>query len=297
MRRRRCAYLTIDDMSDFVTDADLSFAPMAELGWDVEMVSWRRHGANWDDFDAVYICTPWDYPEDPDAFMEALATIDRSRALLVNSLELVRWSLEKTYLRELESRGADIVPTSWHEKLDEKAIDDWFHQHAAKKLIIKPVVGANAADTWVLERPVPDSLVSQLRRAFSSRAFMVQPFIENIQTEGEYSLFFFSGCYSHAIRKTPKVGDFRVQEEHGADILSVSPPPELVDTATRVVALVNPEPVYVRADFVRGEDRRFLLMELELIEPALYFRTETGSAVRFAAAFDAYVRSVQTNTA
>ena len=111
-----------------------------------------------------------------------------------------------------------------------------------------------------------------------------------MQSEGEYSLFFFGGDYSHAILKKPRAGDFRTQEEHGADILSIEAPAALVETARQVLGVVNPQPVYVRADFVRGDDGRFLLMELELIEPSLYLRTDAGAPMRFARAFDAYAR-------
>ncbi len=83
-------------------------------------------------------------------------------------------------------------------------------------------------------------------------AFFVQPFIEAIQSEGEYSLFFFNGEYSHAILKTPKAGDFRVQEEHGADIEAVQPPEALLDTARELFASIEPLPTYGRGDWVRG---------------------------------------------
>ena len=132
--------------------------------------------------------------------------------------------------------------------------------------------------------------IENLVQVFSGRSYFVQPYIEQIQHEGEYSLFFFAGEYSHAIVKRPKAGDFRVQEEHGAEIASVEPEAELVDVARELIALVDPQPVYVRADFVRGDDGQYLLMELELIEPALYFRTSAGAADRFAAAFDKSVR-------
>ncbi len=110
--------------------------------------------------------------------------------------------------------------------------------------------------------------------------------MEKIVSEGEYSTFFFNGEYSHAILKKPAVNDFRTQEEHGAEILSVFAPQALIDTAHDVVALVEPRPVYVRADFVRNERDEFLVMELELIEPSLYLRTDPGSAARFARAIN-----------
>lgn len=280
---RRCAYLTMDDISGFVSDAELSYAPMAELGWDVEMVPWRS-GVDWNDYELVYICTPWDYQNDVAGFLAVLATIEGSSARLVNGLDLVRWNLEKTYLRELERRGADIVPSRFFDRFDARSVEACFDAYATGTIVVKPVVGANSDNIFVLERPLPAGVVDELGRVFANRPFFVQPFIDSVRSEGEYSLFFFGGEYSHAILKKPKPGDFRTQEEHGADILSVDAPAALVETARRVLGVVNPRPVYVRADFVRDEAERFLLMELELIEPALYFRTDPGAARRFARA-------------
>jgi glutathione synthase/RimK-type ligase-like ATP-grasp enzyme len=280
---RRCAYLTMDDIGNFVIDSDLSFAPMADLGWEVEMVPWRR-AVDWDDYDVVYICTPWDYQNDVAAFLDVLEAIERSSAKLVNSLELVRWTLEKTYLGELEMRGADIVPSLFFDRFDADRVAECFAAHDAGKLVLKPVVGANADHIFVVTDPLSDEVVDELRRTYERRPFFVQPFMNSVQSEGEYSLFFFAGDYSHAILKKPRAGDFRTQEEHGADILSIEAPAALVETARHVLGVVNPQPVYVRADFVRDRGERFLLMELELIEPSLYFRTDPGSAGRFARA-------------
>lgn len=291
MRQRRCAYLTMHDPGDFVTDFDLSIAPMTELGWQVVLVNWRDRSVAWDDFHAVYICTPWDYQEDPALFLDVLDTIDKSTALLVNDLALVRWTLEKSYLKDLEERGADIVPSTWHRDFDAEDADAFFSSHNADKLILKPLIGANAADTFVLTNPISDALCRELTDTFRDRSYFVQPFVANIQSEGEFSLFFLGGAYSHAIQKTPKVGDFRVQEEHGAEIKAVTAPDRLIDTATCIMEMVEPEPVYARIDFVRDDDDRYLLMELELIEPSLYLRTDPNAATRFAAAFDTHVRS------
>lgn len=280
---RRCAYLTMDDIGNFVIDSDLSFAPMADLGWEVEMVPWRR-AVDWDDYDVVYICTPWDYQGDVAAFLDVLEAIERSSAQLVNSLELVRWNLEKTYLGELEMRGTDIVPSLFFDRFDADRVAECFAAHDAGKLVLKPVVGANADHIFVVTDPLSDEVVDELRQTYERRPFFVQPFMNSVQSEGEYSLFFFAGDYSHAILKKPRAGDFRTQEEHGADILSVEAPAALVETARHVLGVVNPQPVYVRADFVRDSGERFLLMELELIEPSLYFRTDPGSAGRFARA-------------
>ena len=287
---RRCAYLTMRDPGDFVTDYDISFDAMAALGWQVEAVTWDDPAQRWDDFDAVYICTPWDYPAKQQQFIDVLTAIDRSSAILVNDLSLVHWTLEKTYLRDLAERGAAIVPSLWHAAFDVGQVARWFESLGAGKVVVKPQVGANAQDTFVLERPVPDATLAALARIFANKPFFVQPFMQRVQTDGEYSLFFFGNEYSHAIRKVPAAGDFRTQEEHGAEILSITATAGMIDAAERILALVHPAPAYVRADFVADDADNYLLMELELIEPSLYLRTDPGAAARFAAAFDEHVR-------
>ena len=282
---KRVAYLVMADAGDFVTDYHLSIEPMAALGWQVETVAWRS-APDWNAFDAVYICTPWDYPEHLAEFLDVLGAIDASSAFLINDHSLVLWTLEKTYLRDIEKQGGRIVPSTWFDDFHEADLPRFFAEHSSDKVVIKPTVGANAQDTFVLTEPVPATLLETLRSTFASRAFFVQPFIENIQSEGEFSLFFFDGDYSHAILKTPEEGDFRVQEEHGAEIKPVQPPEVLRATATELFAAIEPLPVYGRGDWVRGPDDDYLLMELELIEPSLYLRTDSGAPARFAAAFD-----------
>ncbi len=282
---KKIAYLTMADAGDFVTDYHLSIEPMAALGWRVETVNWRSR-LDWDRYHAVYICTPWDYPDHQAQFLDVLKTIDASDALLINDLELVHWTLQKTYLRDVERRGSEIVPSTWYDGFASVDTAGFFSEHQTNRVVIKPTVGANAKDTFVLTDPVDDDHLQMLRQTYADRAFLIQPFIETIQVEGEYSLFFFNGQYSHAIRKTPKSGDFRVQEEHGAEIKSVRPSDSLLDTASSLFATIEPRPTYGRGDWVRDATGRYLLMELELIEPSLYLRTDSGAATRFARALD-----------
>lgn len=275
----------MQDPGDYVTDYHLSIEPMQKLGWEVACMPWRS-APDWNEFDAVYICTPWDYPEYVSEFMGVLQAIDASSAVLFNDLSIARWSLEKSYLRDVEARGDDIVPSSWYDSFSASDVPGYFAEHKADRVVIKPIIGANAKDTFVLDNPVGAEKLRILQRTFSGKRFFVQPFIENIQTEGEFSLFFFNGEYSHAIQKIPKAGDFRVQEEHGANIVAVTPSTDLLKTAHTVFSHIEPLPVYGRGDWVRGPDGRFLLMELELIEPSLYLRTDSRAAARFAAAFN-----------
>lgn len=285
-RMKRCAYLVMDDPGDFVTDYDLSFDAMADLGWQVDCISWRNPSHDWSQYDAVYICTPWDYPDDAALFMRVLEAIEVSRAHLINPISLVRWSLAKTYLRDLAERGGAVVPSLWFDEFEAGSVAGWFDELGSNRIIIKPAVGTNSQHQVILRQPVGREQLAELARVYRDRPFFVQPFIRNVQSEGEYSLFFFSGEYSHAILKTPEQGDFRSQEEHGAEIRSVTATPRQIAAAEDLLALVEPQPTYVRVDLVRDDEDNFLLMELELIEPSLYLRTDPGAAGRFARAFD-----------
>lgn len=288
---KRCAFLTMDNTEGWSIDADLAIEPLNELGWQIDSVPWRTATIDWSVYDAVYVGTPWDYPEDPPLFLAVLKQIQQAGALLINPFVLVRWNLNKSYLRDLEARGAAIVPTIWLDGLESRKLAGLFDRCASERIILKPTISTNATDTFLLTRDVPNELRERLLETFSDRPCMVQPFIAAIQTEGEFSLFYFGGQFSHAIQKRPKPRDFRVQEEHGASITAISPDSDLLATGDSVMSLVEPVPMYARGDFVRDASGSFLLMELELIEPSMYLRMHSAAPKRFAKAFDHYARS------
>jgi hypothetical protein len=110
--------------------------------------------------------------------------------------------------------------------------------------------------------------------------------MENIIHEGEYSLFYFNGAYSHAILKTPESNDFRVQEEHGGQLETVKPESQLKQAGKKTMQHLPEMPLYARIDFVRSDQNQLQLMEIELIEPSLYFNMDPKASERFAKAFE-----------
>ncbi|HSR69127.1 MAG TPA: hypothetical protein VLU25_14420 [Acidobacteriota bacterium] len=279
---KRCAFLTLSDAADFVIDDQLAYRPLRELGWQVEAVPWRDSRA-WDSFHAVVIRSPWDYQNDPEAFLAVLERIENSRAQLFNSLDLVRWNLSKTYLRDLEARGVPIIPTCWLNRVEPGRIGDLFETVGNEQIVIKPVIGANADGAYRLDRGALRRMGSEVESYYSQRPLMAQPFVRSVLEEGEYSLFYFNGQYSHAILKTPKDQDFRVQEEHGADIRSVLPEESILNAGRSTIEALPEPPLYARADYVRANHGSgFWLVELELIEPSLYLRMSPSAPARFA---------------
>lgn len=274
----RCAFLTLQDPTGYVIDDELAREPLRALGWELDSVPWRREGVRWEDYAMVVIRSTWDWMHAPEAFLAVLQGIVDRGVRLENPLEVVRWNLRKTYLRELAARGVATVPTLFRDRLEPGTLGALLEELGTQKAVLKPVVGANAS--WAVrigERPTEE--VEQL---YAARALMAQPFVRGVVEEGEYSLFYFGGAFSHAIRKRPRPGDFRVQEEHGGSVEAVSPTADLRAAADTVMAALDEQPAYARVDLVRGDAGAWWLMELELMEPSLYLRMDPGAPQRFA---------------
>lgn len=283
--RKQCAILSMSSLEDFESYDNLLVEPLGKLGWSTQTTDWRDESIDWNQFDAVLIRSTWDYQQDPQHFLRVLQRIDKSSAILQNCLQLVEWNIKKTYLKSLQNKGFSIVPTIWGETLQHNDFASCFERLNSTEIIIKPVVSANADNTYRLTLEQARQNSDELCLIFADVDFMVQPFMTSIIDEGEYSLFFFGGQYSHAILKKPATGDFRVQEEHGGSLTSVAPEKALLDMAIKLNSDLTPAPLYSRLDFVRSESG-FAIMEVELIEPSLYFNMDVNSADRFARAFD-----------
>ena len=284
---RRCAFLTLAKKGNFVIDDERAYGPLAELGWQVDAVPWNREGVNWNDFELVVIRSTWDYQSDPDLFLQVLADIEASNARLANPREVVLWNLRKTYLRDLAERGVATVPTAWRDRLRPGELAVLCEQLASNELVIKPQVGANADGVFRYTNTAAQEGDQQeeLEVYYADTPLMAQPFVSSIQAEGEYSLFYFNGEYSHAVLKTPKANDFRSQEEHGARIKPVEIDSDLLAAGKQALKAVGTTLLYARVDLVRGSEASdYRLMELELIEPSLYLRMHSLAPSRFAQA-------------
>ncbi len=281
----RCAFLTLDDSTGFFIDDELAYPPLAAFGWRVEAVSWRSPSGDWRAYDAVVIRSTWDYIADPDSFLGVLAEIEDSGTPLFNALDLVRWNIRKTYLRELAGRGVPVVPTIWRERLAPNELPALLEEVGTDEVVIKPVVGLNAEGVFRVNAHGAEEPSVELSAYYTERQLMVQPFLSHVSAEGEFSLCYFDGKLSHAILKTPKAHDFRVQEEHGGVIRAVEAEAGLREAGNIVLRALDSVPLYARADFVRANDGgAFWLMELELIEPSLYLRMDDLAPERFAQA-------------
>lgn len=280
-------FLSTDNLDDFFVYDELLIPHFEDIGWSVETISWHEQNVNWDQYDYVIVRSTWDYQQHPDTFLNTLEIINKSSAILLNPLALIRWNIEKQYLKDLAGAGIPIVDTRWGERFATQDIHNAFARFNTKEVVIKPTLSANADDTFRVSSSNMAEIMPSLLTTFAARRYMIQPFLSSVVEEGEYSLFYFGGCYSHAILKVPQQGDFRVQEEHGGQLLAVEANIAQQEIAQRALEAMPAQALYARVDLVRQENE-WAIMELELIEPSLYFNLDTSSPARFVKALSTF---------
>ena len=279
---KKCAFLTIKDLSGFESYDHLLIEPMKENGWDVSFIPWDKLNQNWNNFDLVIVRSTWNYQNHLDEFLNVLRMIDQSKALLLNPLPLIEWNVNKTYLKDLKKNGIPIIPSLFFEDFDIDKVMGSFNTFDSEKVIIKPTVGANADKIMIIKNSDTMDKLKKTKDTYKNRAFILQPFINSIKKDGEMSLIFFNKGFSHGLSKVPKKGDFRVQEEHGGTLkLLKNLDEQKINLCKEILSLLPYDFFYSRIDLVVDEGNP-LLMEIEVIEPSLYFNLEPKSANLFA---------------
>ncbi|MBF7073617.1 hypothetical protein ISG33_09445 [Glaciecola sp. MH2013] len=282
---RKLAILSTNNLEDFFVYDRMLTEPLAELGWEAIEVSWHEKNHQWNQYEAVIVRSTWDYQAHCDDFLNCLNNIDKSSAILLNPLKLIEWNISKRYLQDLEGKGVPIVPTVWIENtLELEHFFAAFGKFSAQELVIKPYISANADFTYRVKKDEVEQRFEAISSDFDKRYAMIQPFIQSVVEEGEYSLFYFDSQYSHAICKQPAQGDFRVQEEHGGELSAIEPSDEMFSLGNKTIAALPHESLYARVDMIRV-DGRLVIIEVELIEPSLYFNMDNHSAAFFAKVF------------
>jgi glutathione synthase/RimK-type ligase-like ATP-grasp enzyme len=227
-------------------------------------------------YDLVLPLVAWGYHKDFGRWMAVLDRLEAQGARVRNPIPLLRWNSDKKYLAELYERGVPVVPTEVAKALDEDSLAAIRSHFDCSELVVKPPVSASAYLTFRIGAgdPIPEPVRGQ--------RMMVQPWLESITTTGEWSLLFFDGKLSHALSKVPVAGDFRVQPEHGGIIESCDPPAGAEEVALAALAAAPAPAIYARVDLIMGNCGTLQVIELELIEPALWLDQAPEAASRFA---------------
>lgn len=286
------ALATCSEFPDLSPDDRLLLTALHQRGTAAAPAVWSDATLEWESFDGVVIRSCWDYHLRVAEFLAWLDRLERSAVPVLNPAALVRWNSAKTYLRDLGSRGVATIPTRWVERGEGTTLRSVLAEEGWEHAVVKPAVSASAHGTWRTSaaRTLEDE--ARFRASVNTGSTLVQRFEETVLTDGEWSMIFLDGEYSHAVRKRPRDGDFRVQSEHGGSFLVERPPAHAIRAGA--VALAAAEDFGGASAYARVDgcivDGAYVLMELELIEPLLYLETRGDAAAALA---DAVLRRMR----
>jgi glutathione synthase/RimK-type ligase-like ATP-grasp enzyme len=277
------AFVTHAGLPGLSADDRLAVEELHRRGARVEPAIWDDPGVRWSAYDRVVIRSSWDYHLRPDAFLGWLDRLEAEEIPLWNPAPVVRGNVDKGYLADLAAAGLPVVPTVRLERGEAVDLAALLDRQGWTEVVVKPSVSASAFRTLRAGREEAGAAQAKLEELLASSGALVQPFLPEIQTGGEWSLIFLGGKFSHAVLKKPKEGDFRVQQELGGSADPAVPPPDLVEQARRVTERIPGPWLYARVDGLEIGGT-FTLMELELTEPSLFLAADEQAPARFAEA-------------
>ena len=277
----KVAFATCRKLPEMTDDDRLVADTLRRKNITVSSAVWDAPETPWSQFDAVVIRSTWDYHLAPERYAKWVSSFSHSAARLWNPPEAVLGNLHKSYLSILAKQGIEVVPTVFLSASEGPPLREVLKNRGWNDAVVKPAVSASAYGTWRTSLATAGSDQHQFAEQLRCGDLLVQPYLPEIATQGEWSLVFFGGRYSHAALKRPADGDFRVQRDFGGQWIAATPPAQLIAEAQSVLEADNHDLLYARVDGIEREGR-FVLMELEINEPYLFVGLSEGAADRFA---------------
>lgn len=277
------AFVTCHGVPALTADDRLAVAALADLGVRAAAVRWDDETDEWQRYRAIVIRSTWDYHHHPDRFRAWIDRLESIGAPLWNPPDVLRWNTDKRYLLTLGAGDLRPPPTLVIERGSTTSLSAILGDRGWDEIVVKPVISADGFSTERASRRTAAADQPLVDAMLARGDVMIQPLVPDISTRGELSLMFFDTVFSHAVRKRPRGGEFRVQERLGGTISATAVAPALVAQASALLASSAPAALYARVDIVDAPERP-VLMELELVEPSLFLAHDPESAMRFARA-------------
>ena len=281
--KNRIAVVTSVDLPDLFGGEKLLIAALEQQQLAPQIVIWDDPLVDWKQFDLILIRCTWDYHEKLDTFRAWLSMLSTLDVIIVNQVSTMQWNLDKNYLFELQGKDCQVIPSISLQPEDARSLESLIDLMRVDEIVVKPTQSAGAWRTLRVNRgnaAAYEAVFGEWRR---EQTFLLQAFMPEIISQGEWSLIFFDGEYSHSLLKRAKDGDFRVQSDHGGTVLPQQASRDMQDQAQAILRSLTEIPLYARVDGVM-RDGQFMLMELELIEPELFLEVDPLAAQRFASA-------------
>jgi glutathione synthase/RimK-type ligase-like ATP-grasp enzyme len=264
---------------------------LEQKGLTVARTNWDNPGYDWSKTKLAVFRTTWDYFDRYAEFSEWLDRVNK-QTQLINSLSLIRWNIDKHYLRDLEQQGIRIPPTAFIEPGDQRTLAEIITTTGWRDCILKPAISGAARHTYRLNQKNISEHEEIFRQLIAHESMLLQEFQNPVLEKGEVAYMLFGGKYSHVVLKKAKPGDFRVQDDFGGTVHDYKPSAQEIEFAERVVAHCKPLPVYARVDVIWNNQDELCVSELELIEPELWFRKHHAAAELFAEALASWINTL-----
>lgn len=282
---------TVPDLSD---DGKLLQEKLRDSGLTAEPVVWTDQKVDGSSFDIALLRSCWDYHTQPEAFEKWVSTAADAGVTILNPLSIVQWNMHKFYLRDLAERGVQIPETVWIESGDDTTLSAALEGRDWEKAVVKPAVGTSSAGLWRTSLAEVDANEERFESMKSDGDVLIQRFLPEV-SEGERSIVFFAGEYSHTFNCVPAESDFRAHPNYGGQVEQYDPPQDVIDQAKSILEDAGEilgydveQFVYARVDGVE-RDGEFCLMELELIEPFLNLSIGSDTPERFVSAIESAI--------
>lgn len=249
------------------TDPDLEVLRQSAktVGLTVHVRTWDDPAQDWSASSLTLIRSCWDYYNHVPEF-EAWA---HAQPNLQNPLPYITWNLNKRYLRDLARLGIPTIDTVWNPRVPSD-VPMW------DRYVVKPAISASAHGVSA-HRTAQRALYAARKLSRLGHDVLLQPYIHCVEAPGEICLTFYEGRRGISLRKaSPLVLDSPLwegaEETAGYTIEAVeerawAAAEYALKAAAAIVGL--DAPLYARVDLIPVATD-YLLMELELIEPALF---------------------------
>lgn len=277
------ALVTYAGLPDLDADNALLLPALAERGIQAQPVIWNDPTIDWSTPKLTVIRATWDYHHQYHAFLSWAEGISHLHNLW-NPFAIIRWNTHKFYLRNLEQQNIPIVPTIWLERGIKTNLASLMERQGWRKVVVKPAVSASAYATILVTAETIQHGQSHLDHFLSTHDMLIQPFLSTVISSHERSLIFIDGEFTHAIERRPALD----LDPSARSLLTVPQDDELL-LAQRILHLFSSPPFYARVDLIHDEAGTLRLMELELVEPALWFSLAPHAIQLFA---DAIARKI-----
>ncbi len=268
-------------VENIFTEYHLLRTALEARGLSVERTYWDNPNYDWSRTKAVVFRTIWDYFERFEEFWPWVQALNQ-KTQLINPFSLLRWNIDKHYLKDLAERGIKIVPTHFVDHGEHQSLKAICNQKGWCDIVIKPAVSGAAFHTYKILEKNREEYEPLFQQLVGERDMLVQPYQPTITELGEASLMVFNGSYTHAILKKAKPGDYRVQDDFGGTVHPYEPSAREIAFAEKVFSVCDPMPAYGRADIMWDATGEIYLSELEIVEPELWVRNHPAAAEDFA---------------